>query len=303
MLDQVEERRLAPSGGRRTRRPAGLLRASASKSFRTAQKVSSLVPPPRAAESQRLGDALGDQLGLLLAGEPRGDRQRLLTGILALRARHILHDLGERPVRDAFAVGQAAAAQHRRLGAEQFDELLHKPRLAHAGAAEHREQAAGPIADRILEHALQRPALPLSPDERRVEPAEMPGGVRDDRVQTDAVDGLSVLHGPTGTTLDQDSVSHEHVSRLADQDLARLRRLLKALGDVDRLTRDEEVPLRVVAGDHLAGVDADPGGKPDAPRTLELVVERGQRLAHLDRGPNRPQGIVLVQLPGRRRRP
>ena len=162
---------------------------------------------------------------------------------------------------------------------------------------------AGSIADRILEHALQRRALPLSPDERRVEPAETSGRVREYREQTEAVDCLSVLHGPTGTPLDQDSVSHETVSRLADQDLARLRCFLETLGDVDRLTRDEEMPLRVVAGDHLAGVHADPGGEPDAPRTLELVVEGGQRLAHLDRGPNRPEGIVLVQLSGRRRRP
>ena len=39
--------------------------------------------------------------------------------------------------------------------------------------------------------------------------------------------------GPTGTTVDPDSVSHELVSRLADQDLAGLRCLLEALGDVD----------------------------------------------------------------------
>ena len=51
----------------------------------------------------------------------------------------------------------------------------------------------------------------------------------------------------------------------------------------------------MVAGDHLAGVHADPGGQPDAPRTLELVVEGGECLAHLDRGPDRAQGVVLVQ--------
>ena len=53
--------------------------------------------------------------------------------------------------------------------------------------------------------------------------------------------------------------------------------------------------LRVVAGDHLAGVDADPGGEPNAPATFELVVESGKRLPHLERGPDRAQGVVLVQ--------
>ena len=46
--------------------------------------------------------------------------------------------------------------------------------------------------------------------------------------------------------------------------------------------------------EHLAGVHADPGGQPEAPRTFELIVEGGQRVAHLHRGPNRKQGIVLV---------
>ena len=53
--------------------------------------------------------------------------------------------------------------------------------------------------------------------------------------------------------------------------------------------------LRVVAGDHFAGVHADPGGEPDAPRTLELIVENVECLAHLDGGPDGAQGVVLVQ--------
>ena len=93
------------------------------------------------------------------------------------------------------------------------------------------------------------------------------------REQAETVDRLSMLDRPTGTPVDQDRVSHETVRRLADQDLARLGRLLEPLGDVDRLSRHEEMALRVVSGDHLAGVHADPGGEPDAPRTLELVVE------------------------------
>ena len=64
---------------------SGPARASASNSLRTAQKVSSLVPPPGAAEPERLGHALGDQLGLRLAREPRRERRRgLLAGVRAV---------------------------------------------------------------------------------------------------------------------------------------------------------------------------------------------------------------------------
>ena len=83
VLDQIEERRLAQwtssnttTSGLRPRerleelphRPEGLLARSAR----------------RAAESQRLGHALGDQLRLLLPDELRGDRRGLLARILAL---------------------------------------------------------------------------------------------------------------------------------------------------------------------------------------------------------------------------
>ena len=112
-----------------------------------------------------------------------------------------------------------------------------------------------------------------------------------------------MLHGPTGTTVDQDRVSHESVRLLADQDLARLGGLLETLGDVDRLSRHEEMALRVVSGDHFAGVHADPGGEPDAPGALELIVEEVECLAHLDCGPDGAQGVVLVHEPERRRRP
>ena len=113
--------------------------------------------------------------------------------------------------------------------------------------------------------------------------------------QTEAVDRLSMLDRPTVTSVDQDSVSHETVCLLSDQDLARLGGFLETLGDVDRLSRHEEMALRVVSGDHFAGVDADPGGEPDAPGALELIVENVECLAHLDCGPDGAQGVVLVQ--------
>ena len=75
--------------------------------------------------------------------------------------------------------------------------------------------------------------------------------------------------------------AHKRQRRLPDQDLAWLRRLLQASSDVDRVARGQAL---LGAGDDLAG------GDPDA----AVDAERGERFAHLDRGPQRPQGVVLV---------
>ena len=81
--------------------------------------------------------------------------------------------------------------------------------------------------------------------------------------------------------LDTDGVAHESLCLAADQHLAGRRRLLEPRRDVHRVAGDERVAL---AGDHLAGVDADP----------RLQPERGDGGAHLPGGPHRAQGVVLV---------
>ena len=76
----------------------------------------------------------------------------------------------------------------------------------------------------------------------------------------------------------------ERVGRLADDDLTRLGALLQSLGHDHRLAGDEAVPLRRVAGEHLARVDSD----------RRLQAELRDRALHLLRGPDGPQGVVLV---------
>ena len=84
------------------------------------------------------------------------------------------------------------------------------------------------------------------------------------------------------SALDLDGVAGQpHACLLADQDLARLRRLLEPRGDVDRVTGRE--PL-LGAGHDLAGRHAD----------ASLDAELGERVAHLDRRAHRPQRVVLV---------
>jgi hypothetical protein len=78
-----------------------------------------------------------------------------------------------------------------------------------------------------------------------------------------------------------DRAAHELERRLADQDLARRRRLLQPGGDVESVSRGQAL-LRT--GDHLAGVDPDPS----------LDPELGEGLAHLECGPAGADRIVLV---------
>ena len=80
-----------------------------------------------------------------------------------------------------------------------------------------------------------------------------------------------------------DRVTRRGPASLAEQDLAGLRGLLQAGGDVDRVAGGEPL-LR--SGDDLAGVHAD----------ASLDAELGQRVAHLDRGSAGAEGVVLVYL-------
>ena len=132
---------------------------------------------PGGAEAERLEDQLADQLGLLLAGHEGRDRRARRLRPRSARAQDLLHDLGQRPVGDALAVGQAVAVQHRRLRAELVRELLHETRLADAGRPDDRQQVARPVLDDPREGVAQRGQRPLAADERRVEAAR--GGGED----------------------------------------------------------------------------------------------------------------------------
>ena len=71
-----------------------------------------LLRPGDAPDSDRGGDAVGDEL----VSRDRGDRLTVGAGGRA-------HDLGERPVGDSFAVGEAAADRDARLVGDPLDEL------------------------------------------------------------------------------------------------------------------------------------------------------------------------------------
>ena len=82
--------------------------------------------------------------------------------------------------------------------------------------------------------------------------------------------------------LDLGGIADQCERRASDQHLAGLRGLLQPRGDVHRIARCQPL-LR--PGHHFAGHDADP----------RLEAELGQRVAHLDRRPQRAKRVVLVE--------
>src|SRR5436190_13448649 len=112
------------------------------------ERDATLSSTARAAEAERLGHALGDELGLRLTFDLGRDRLDPLPVVsVGASANSVAHDLGDRPVGDALTVREAAAPEDSHVRAEPADELLHEPRLAHACGAEHREQVTGSICD------------------------------------------------------------------------------------------------------------------------------------------------------------
>ena len=96
--------------------------------------------------------------------------------------------------------------------------------------------------------------------------------------------------------LDLDRLAHEAVRRLAEQDLARRGVLLQAGGDVDGVAGHDRGIDGRHTGHDLAGVHADAHLDRHAPVPLELLVQGREPLAHVRRGPRRPERVVLVQL-------
>ncbi len=221
-----------------------------------------------AAEAERLQDQLGDQLCLFLPGEQLGDRgARGLRVRRGLRAEDLPHDLGQRPVGDAFPVGKAVAVQHRRFRADLAHELLDQARLADPGRPQHGQEVARAILPSAREDAAQRAQLVLAADQRRIEAPRTTRRERQHLGDPQRVDRLAALDDAVGHALGDDRVAHEPMRRLADQDLARRGRLLEPLCEIHDLARHHQLAVLVLTGDHLAAVDADARARGGHPRS------------------------------------
>ena len=190
----------------------------------------------------------------------------------------LLQHLDHRPVGDPLPVGEAAAADDRRL--DRGQKLRGQPRLADARVADDRDQLAALLGLHTLPRLPEERELALASDEQRLVPPLRRLAHAQEPVGRDRL-GLA-LQLERLDRLDLDCVAGERERRRSDQHLARLGRLLQPRRDVDRVAGRQ--PL-LGAGHDLARHHADP----------PLQPELGQRVAHLDRRPQSAQRVVLVQ--------
>ncbi len=233
-------------------------------------------------------DVFGDRGTELLPRHRRG----LFLDDPGPRADH----LGQRPVRDALAVGQTASFVPIPLVTDPVDvleELPEQPGFAAAGVAEHRDQPGAPRRRAVFRSGDQRLQFVVSPDEQRLQPdsATSTAGPRDDPQRHPGVDRLlatlDLMHariligdrrvaGPAGDVVD------EHLSGRCDR--------LQARGGVDRvahhhaLARDADLDRRPAGQDACA--DPELGH-------AQLFAERRDRIGQGQRCPDRALGIIL----------
>ncbi len=232
----------------------------------------------RLEDADREPEQVGDRLALARLAELL---ERLLERVVVGDPGRGLHHLGDRPVRHAFAVRQAAAAEDGGV-LEPVDELSRQPALTDSGLPVERDEAGPPVARGARERVLEQLELGLAPDERRRERAHratrLPGA--DDATRRDRLAPATQLERLE--LLELDEVPDEPRRGRADHDLVRPGLLLEAGGEVDRRAGGERGVGLV--GDDLARLDADPHVEAE----LADAIERRERRA------DGALGVVLV---------
>ena len=174
--------------------------------------------------------------------------------------------------------------------------LVDQPALADASWTEQCEQMTAAFVHDEAECLLEAAQLAFASDERRVEATCVPGGLRVDAQQAECghPTGLS-FESQRFDRLDLDGIAHQPIRLCTDQDLARDRGLLETSRDIDRVAGDECLARVRATGHHLARVDPGAQDDGDAVGTICFGTQLGQPFPDLSRGPDGPQGIVLMQ--------
>ena len=215
--------------------------------------------------------------------------ERLVVGDPDRRLDH----LGERPVRHALAVRQAAALEHA-CAVHRVDELAGQPALADTRLAVDREDVRAAVAQRSLVRVLEQLELGLAADERGTD-VDVPLVDRAENAPG-AHRSAHALELERARVLDEQPSASEAVRGRADENLARHRHLLEARREVHGFARGER-RVRLV-DDDLAGLDAD--------AHLEVQLADG---VHASRAPpapparRRPRAPAGCRTPRARRRP
>ena len=150
--------------------------------------------------------------------------------------------------------------------------------------------------DRALQRSTQRRELALASDERRVQSPLERGGDGRDLEQAVRLDRLALaLDLERPERLERRGVVDQATRERADDDLVRLGGLLELRGDADRLAGDQTLPRVRRRRDDLARLHADPDLEPDAVLLRELLVERRDPDADVERGAGGSKRVVLVR--------
>ncbi len=199
-------------------------------------------------------------------------------------ARRVLDDLAYGPVRDPLAIRKAAADEDARILPDSAGKLLRQPRLPDTCLAEDGEQLGPPLASGPLEGLAQLGQLALAADERRVEVSLVGRSAGHELDETPGRENVRLaVTGGEVERLEPYRVADETARGLADHDSAALTRLLEVGGRIERIAGDDRIPGRRVAGQHLSGVDAD---------TQQLTGS--ERRPQLCGRPHRTQRVILV---------
>ena len=211
------------------------------------------------------------------------------TASSARDAEALPHRLGERPVRDAVAVGQAPPAVPEHRVGEAVDVLLElppQPRLAGPAAPLTVTRRGVRRSTLAWNSSAQRAVLGVAADHRRLEPVDALGaadaGQHAGRAATARMRlGLALERVLAGVG-EADPGRGEPLRGRVDPHRARRGRGLHAGGGVHRVAGDHALADRAEHGSDLAGDDAGP--QPQV-RRADLGAERGDRGHEVERRP------------------
>ena len=259
-------------------------------------------------EAEQLGDAGLDECALLRI------RHMLVQGAAELHERigHGLvlgdsaahpHHVGERPVGDALAVGQAATAMPVHGRGEPVEVLVELPgeaRLADPRDARHRHEVGAALVRRPMEEVLDLAQLAIAPDERRLQALglERAAQAGDDTPRPpERRQPILALERVGAGVLEHDRPLRGAPRRLTDEHLPGLGGGLHPRGRVHEVAGDHPLAGRADRHRRLAG--QDPGAGAESLHA-ELVAERGHGGDEVESGSHCPLGVVLRR---RRRTP
>ena len=229
-----------------------------------------LVPRDALLEPEQVGETRLDARPLVRVGKVLAER---LAELLARGGRLLVlddpaahaHHLGQRPVRDALPVGEAAAAVPPRLLGEAVLVLLElpgEPRLADPGDPHDRNELCSPLVCRRVEELLDEPELALAAHERRFE-ARRAQGTRAPGDHAQRLEELNrlrlALQVVRACVVVGDCSLAGPLRGLSDEDGSGLGGGLDARRGVDQVAGDHPLIPRVEGHRGLAGEDAGAG--------------------------------------------